>query len=222
MTGSKEDVETVRAFFQDPRARGLGDPLLVASGGRRGSSGRSKNASRDRRANAATDAQPRGQGLGGSVAEVQGAGHCLSSSATARRLAAGIRADYANVLPSALAVSKTISTPASPTCGCQSRTAVSFRAVKISLLDANFSLLQNCDTLSQIYILYKLSQHWAPRPIATLPRLRQYSGNKGASWGGELSCGITGRTEGRKAREIPGGLVCPFGEGPFLTASRGH
>jgi putative transposase len=29
MAGSKEDTETVRAFFQDMRARGLGDPLLV-------------------------------------------------------------------------------------------------------------------------------------------------------------------------------------------------
>src|ERR1700741_1513768 len=33
MAGSKEDVETVRAFFQDLRARGLGDPLLAVSDG---------------------------------------------------------------------------------------------------------------------------------------------------------------------------------------------
>src|SRR5690348_49866 len=33
MAGSKEDTETVRAFFQDMRARGLGDPILVASDG---------------------------------------------------------------------------------------------------------------------------------------------------------------------------------------------
>ena len=33
MAGSKEDVETLRAFFQDLRARGLGDPLLVVSDG---------------------------------------------------------------------------------------------------------------------------------------------------------------------------------------------
>jgi putative transposase len=33
MGGSKEDVETVRSFFQDMRARGLGDPILVASDG---------------------------------------------------------------------------------------------------------------------------------------------------------------------------------------------
>ena len=45
MAGSKEDVETVRAFFQDLRARGLGDPLLVVSDGAPGSSGRSRNAS---------------------------------------------------------------------------------------------------------------------------------------------------------------------------------
>ena len=33
MAGSKEDHETVSAFFQDMRSRGLGDPLLVASDG---------------------------------------------------------------------------------------------------------------------------------------------------------------------------------------------
>jgi transposase-like protein len=33
MAGSKEDAETVSAFFQDMRARGLGDPLLAVSDG---------------------------------------------------------------------------------------------------------------------------------------------------------------------------------------------
>lgn len=33
MAGSKEDAETVSAFFQDLRGRGLGDPLLVVSDG---------------------------------------------------------------------------------------------------------------------------------------------------------------------------------------------
>jgi putative transposase len=33
MAGSKEDTETVSAFFQDMRTRGLGDPLLVVSDG---------------------------------------------------------------------------------------------------------------------------------------------------------------------------------------------
>ncbi|MFO7855975.1 MAG: IS256 family transposase [Paracoccaceae bacterium] len=33
MAGSKEDAETVSAFFQDMRARGLGDPALVVSDG---------------------------------------------------------------------------------------------------------------------------------------------------------------------------------------------
>ena len=33
MAGSKEDAETVTAFFQDMRARGLGDPLLVVTDG---------------------------------------------------------------------------------------------------------------------------------------------------------------------------------------------
>lgn len=36
MAGSKEDAETVSAFFQDMRARGLGDPLLVLSDGASG------------------------------------------------------------------------------------------------------------------------------------------------------------------------------------------
>jgi transposase-like protein len=36
MAGSKEDGETVSAFFQDMRTRGLGDPLLVASDGASG------------------------------------------------------------------------------------------------------------------------------------------------------------------------------------------
>jgi transposase-like protein len=36
MAGSKEDAETVSAFFQDMRARGLGDPLLVVSDGAAG------------------------------------------------------------------------------------------------------------------------------------------------------------------------------------------
>ena len=33
MAGSKEDTQTVRAFFPDMRARGLGDPVLVVSDG---------------------------------------------------------------------------------------------------------------------------------------------------------------------------------------------
>jgi putative transposase len=39
MAGSKEDTETVRAFFQDMRGRGLGDPVLVVSDGAPGLSG---------------------------------------------------------------------------------------------------------------------------------------------------------------------------------------
>ncbi len=33
MAGSKEDTETVRAFFPAMRARGLGDPVLVVPDG---------------------------------------------------------------------------------------------------------------------------------------------------------------------------------------------
>jgi len=52
MAGSKEDTETVRAFFQDMRGRGLGDPLLVVSDGAPGIIGRSRSASRAPRGNA--------------------------------------------------------------------------------------------------------------------------------------------------------------------------
>jgi putative transposase len=33
MAGSREDVQTVQAFFQDMRVRGLNDPLLVVTDG---------------------------------------------------------------------------------------------------------------------------------------------------------------------------------------------
>ena len=36
VAGSKEDAETVSAFFQDMRSRGLNDPLLVVSDGASG------------------------------------------------------------------------------------------------------------------------------------------------------------------------------------------
>ena len=117
MAGSKEDVETVRAFFQDLRARGLGDPLLVVSDGAPG-----MGHPGDRgmlpplgasALSGASDAQPRSQGLGRSLARprVEGPGikarvtacYQAPSRAIARQLAAGIRADFANVLPSALA-----------------------------------------------------------------------------------------------------------------------
>jgi hypothetical protein len=52
MAGPKEDTDTVRAFFQDC-ARGLGDPLLVVSDGRPGSSALLRRASRGRHLSAA-------------------------------------------------------------------------------------------------------------------------------------------------------------------------
>ena len=80
MAGSKEDVETVRAFFQDLRARGLGDPLLVVSDG-------AGNHPGDRGMLSALGApallgQPRHQGLGRSVAGVPGAPDRLLSGAS--------------------------------------------------------------------------------------------------------------------------------------------
>ena len=40
MAGSKEDAETVSAFLQDTRRRGVGDPLVVVSDGVAGASSR--------------------------------------------------------------------------------------------------------------------------------------------------------------------------------------
>jgi transposase-like protein len=42
MTGSKEDAETVTAFFEDMKRRGLNDPLLVTSDDRKRSCDRLK------------------------------------------------------------------------------------------------------------------------------------------------------------------------------------
>ena len=77
MAGSKEDAETVLAFFQDMRARGLGEPLLVVSDGASGIiKARGLLRALDPPAlPGASDAQPRRQGAGGSLARVQGEGH---------------------------------------------------------------------------------------------------------------------------------------------------
>ena len=109
MAGSKEDAETVRAFFQDMRARGLGDPLLVVSDGAPGiiraiedcfpRSARQRclaHRMRNLSAKVPTDLWPEFK------ARVT-ACYQAPSRAIARELAAGIRADYADLLPSALA-----------------------------------------------------------------------------------------------------------------------
>jgi len=108
MAGSKEDVETVRAFFQDLRARGLGDPLLVVSDGAPGiiraieecfpRSARQRclaHRMRNLTVKVPTDLWPEFK------ARVA-ACYQAPSRAIARQLATGIRADYAD-LPSALA-----------------------------------------------------------------------------------------------------------------------
>jgi putative transposase len=109
MAGSKEDTETVRAFFQDMRGRGLGDPLLVVSDGAPGiiraieecfpRSARQRCLARRMRNLAAkmpVDLWPEFK------ARVT-ACHQAPSRAIARDLAAGIRADYAATVPSAVA-----------------------------------------------------------------------------------------------------------------------
>jgi len=82
MAGAKEDAETVSAFFQDRRARGLADPLLVVSDGAPGvikaievcfPGPARQRCLAHRRVNACV--HPRRQGGGRSLAGVQGAGH---------------------------------------------------------------------------------------------------------------------------------------------------
>ncbi len=80
MTGSKEDVETVRAFSQDLRARGVGDPLLVVSDRDRGM----LSAIGAPALRGAPDAQSPGQGPDRPMAGVKGAGCRLLSGALAR------------------------------------------------------------------------------------------------------------------------------------------
>jgi putative transposase len=109
MAGSKEDTETVRAFFQDMRARGLGDPLLVVSDGAPGviraieecfpRSARQRclaHRMRNLAVKVPTDLWPEFK------ARVT-ACYQAPSRAIARELAVGIRADYASTLPSAVA-----------------------------------------------------------------------------------------------------------------------
>ena len=107
MAGSKEDAETVSAFFQDMRARGLGDPLLVVSDGAPGiikaietcfpRSARQRclaHRMRNLAAKAPEDQWPELK------ARVQ-ACYQAPSRAIARDLAAGVVADYGRDLPSA-------------------------------------------------------------------------------------------------------------------------
>ena len=109
MAGSKEDTETVRAFFQDMRGRGLGDPVLVVSDGAAGiiraiedcfpRSARQRclaHRMRNLVVKVPTDFWPEFK------VRVT-ACYQAPSRAIARDLAAGIRVDYADSLPSALA-----------------------------------------------------------------------------------------------------------------------
>jgi transposase-like protein len=108
MAGSKEDTETVRAFFQDMRGRGLGDPLLVVSDGAPGiiraieecfpRSARQRclaHRMRNLAVKVPADLWPEFK------ARVT-ACYQAPSRAIARDLAAGIRADYATLVPSAV------------------------------------------------------------------------------------------------------------------------
>ena len=137
MAGSKEDVETVRAFFQDLRARGLGDPLLVVSDGAPGiiraieecfprSARQRCLAHRMRNLAAKVSADPW-------PVRVEEPGSRLGSPPATRRRRArspvNWRPESAPTTPTSCParspVSRTISRPASRTCGSRSRTVAS-------------------------------------------------------------------------------------------------
>ena len=109
MAGSKEDSETVSAFFQDMRTRGLGDPLLVVSDGAPGiikaielcfpRSARQRclaHRMRNLAAKVPEDLWP--EFKAGATAAYQ-----APSRAIARDLAEGLVRDYETRLPSAVA-----------------------------------------------------------------------------------------------------------------------
>jgi hypothetical protein len=105
MAGSKEETETVRAFFQDMRSRRLGDPLLVVSDGASDIIRAIEGCFPARHASAAL---PTGCAISPSrfrhfwpefKARVT-ACYQAPSRAIARELANGIRTDYATTLPS--------------------------------------------------------------------------------------------------------------------------
>ena len=107
MAGSREDVETVRAFFQDLRARGLGDPLLVVSDGAPGliraiEEGFPRSARQRCLAHRCAISPLRSRPIRGRNSR-RGSQPLSGAFAGDRASIAGIRADYANALPSALA-----------------------------------------------------------------------------------------------------------------------
>jgi putative transposase len=95
MSGSKEDTETVRAFFQDMGARGLGDPILVASDGAPGRQRCLAHRMRNLAVKVPADQWPEFK------ARVT-ACYQAPSRAIARDLRAGIMADCADSLPTAV------------------------------------------------------------------------------------------------------------------------
>jgi transposase-like protein len=108
MAGSKEDAETMRAFFHDLRSRGLGEPLLVASDGAPGivkaldecfprTARQRCLAHRMRNLSAKVPAD-----LWPEFKERVKAAYQAPSRAIARDLAGGVIADYDATLPSAV------------------------------------------------------------------------------------------------------------------------
>lgn len=109
MAGSKEDAETVSAFFQDMRGRGLGDPLLVVCDGAAGiikaietcfpRSERQRCLAHRMRNLAAKVPEDRWPEFKARAT----AAYQAPSRAIARDLAAGLVKDYETELPSAVA-----------------------------------------------------------------------------------------------------------------------
>ena len=109
MAGSKEDTETVSAFFHDMRARGLGDPLVVVSDGAPGiikaietcfPRSERQRCLAHRMRNLAVKVT---EDLWPEFRERATAAYQAPSRALARELAEGLARDYESTLPSAVA-----------------------------------------------------------------------------------------------------------------------
>jgi Transposase, Mutator family len=132
MAGSREDVETVRAFFQDLRARGLGDSLLVVSDGAPGIIRAIEECFPRWRASAAwrtgcATSQPRFQPTCGRNSR---RGSLPAIRRRRGRSPGNWRQASSPTTPTSCRarspVSRTISRHASPTCGCLSPIVASF------------------------------------------------------------------------------------------------
>ena len=108
MAGSKEDAETVTAFFEDMKRRGLKDPLLVTSDGAPGIIKAIEIAFHARPASGALRIacgtwRPNCRRMSGRSSRSRAGGLSSAKPSHARELAAGVVADYGRKYDTAVA-----------------------------------------------------------------------------------------------------------------------